>query len=132
MRILTSVLGLLLMSLLYSCEDIVEKDISGDLPQIVSPSNGKEIETNQVTFQWNEMKGASKYRLQVLDLNQAIVVDSTVSKTNVSLSIQQGSYQWRVRGENFAYQSPYSIKILSGQSIYMALGVTKIYLLDNP
>ncbi len=93
---------------IVSCDDIFEKDITNDTIQTISPSNEAVVESNVVNFQWNSLEGADKYRIQVIASNQAIVLDSLVSKTNLTFPLTQGVYQWKVRGENFAYQSSYS------------------------
>lgn len=92
---------------IVSCDDIFEKDITNDTIQTISPSNEAVVESNVVNFQWNSLEGADKYRIQLIAYNQAIVLDSLVSKTNLTYPLTQGEYQWKVRGENFAYQSSY-------------------------
>jgi len=92
----------------FSCDDIIEEDIANDLIQVVSPLEGAEIESNVVNFQWNALDGADEYRVQVYGSGQNIVVDSIVSSTRFICPLNEGHYQWRVRGENSAYQSSYS------------------------
>lgn len=94
-----------------SCEDIIEEDISNDTVQIVFPQNNSTVSSNVVNFQWNELDGADKYRIQVFNSTSGIVVDSLVTQTNFSSPIEAGSYQWRVRGENSAYESNYTFNI---------------------
>lgn len=94
-----------------SCEDILEEDISNDTVQIVFPQNNATVSSNVVNFQWNELDGADKYRIQVFNSTSGIVVDSLVTQTNFSTPIEAGSYQWRVRGENSAYESNYTFNI---------------------
>lgn len=95
----------------FSCEDILEKDITDDLVQIIYPQSNSSIYSNVVNFQWNNLTGASKYRIQILDSNSSIVLDSLVTQNNLSYPLLQGSYQWRVRAENYAYTSTYSNNI---------------------
>ncbi|MFP9119327.1 hypothetical protein ACLI08_16180 [Flavobacterium sp. RNTU_13] len=92
---------------LFSCDDIMEKDITNDMVITVSPSEGQEIYSNVVNFRWNELKGANSYRLQVYS-EGAVVMDSLVKTNNFTQTLQPGDYQWRVRGENFAYQTAYT------------------------
>lgn len=99
---------LLVLLLVVSCEDVFEEDISDDIIEVVSPKDDTTIESNVVNFQWNDLDGAKKYRLQVLDVNETIVVDSLVTKTSLNIPLLTGSYQWKVRGENFGYESNYS------------------------
>lgn len=94
-----------------SCDDILEEDISNDIVQTTYPFEGAVIESNVVTFQWNELDGADDYRVQIYDLDQIKVYDTLVSTVNVSLPMDEGEYQWRVRGENSAYESTYSFPV---------------------
>lgn len=111
MKTLNKVLLVCLSIIAFSCEDILETDITNDTVQIISPLNNAEINSNVVNFQWNSMKGASDYRVQVYGANQTIVLDSLVSKTNFTSPLDPGTYQWRVRGENSAYTSNYSFPV---------------------
>lgn len=94
--------------LAYSCEDILEENISNDTVQILSPVNNSAIESNVVSFKWNTLNGADKYHIQVYESNQVLVLDSLTSKTSITLPLNAGKYMWRVRGENYAYESIYS------------------------
>ncbi|TRW27534.1 hypothetical protein FMM05_02525 [Flavobacterium zepuense] len=94
--------------LLCSCEDILEEDISDDTVSIISPQNNQQIESNVANFQWNEIDGADDYRVQIYSSSQVMVLDSLVSTVNFTFALNAGSYQWRVRGENFAYETAYS------------------------
>lgn len=103
---------LILLSILYiSCDDILEDDITNGLIQPISPVEGSVIESNVVNFQWNSLDGADDYRLQVYAANQVRVFDTLVNSTTIQLPLSQGQYHWRVRGENSAYQSTYSLSL---------------------
>lgn len=93
------------------CEDILEEDITNDIINPISPTEGSVVESNVVNFQWNALEGADNYRVQLFDNNQVIVLDSLVSQTNLSYPISSGTFKWRVRGENYGYQSTYSLPI---------------------
>jgi hypothetical protein len=94
--------------LFFSCDDILEDDITNDTILIIYPQSNQEIAGNIVNFQWQALDGADKYRVQVYNSNQSIALDSLVSTTFLNYSLNPGSYQWRVRGENSAYTSSYS------------------------
>ncbi|RTY91797.1 hypothetical protein [Flavobacterium sp. GT3R68] len=108
MKTINKILLFALVIMMVSCEDIFEEDITNDTLQTISPQNNEEVESNVVNFQWTAIDGADEYRVRVYGSNQAIVLDSLVSQTHLSYPLPEGSYQWRVRGENFAYQSAYS------------------------
>lgn len=108
MKILNRILFFLLVPMLFSCEDIMEEDITDDIVHLVSPINQQEITSNVVNFQWQAIKGADDYRIQIFSSNQAMVLDSLVGNNIAVFPMAPGNYQWRVRGENFAYTSSYS------------------------
>lgn len=91
-----------------SCDDILEEDISNDIVHIISPTHGSVIEGNTVQFSWQPLQGADNYRIQLLANNQAYVLDSLVSINHFIYSLNPGEYQWRIKGENFAYQTQYT------------------------
>lgn len=93
---------------LLSCDDILEEDITNDLITVTYPVNNEIIEGNIVSFQWNKLDGADDYRVQIFSASQNMVLDSLVSTNSLSYFLNPGDYQWRVRGENFAYQTAYT------------------------
>lgn len=95
---------------LFSCDDILEKDITNDMVELISPINYEEIESNVVIFKWNSLSDTDKYRIQIFKTNKTKVLDTLVTKTSITYPLSRGEYQWRVRGENSAYQSSYSIQ----------------------
>lgn len=108
MKTINKIIFALLALSIISCDDVFEEDISNDTIETISPKDDATIESNVVNFKWNELDGAKKYRLQVLDLEETIVFDSLVSQTSFICPLEPGSYLWKVRGENFAYESEYS------------------------
>ncbi|WP_426065120.1 hypothetical protein [Flavobacterium sp. DSP2-3-1] len=108
MKTINKIILFALAIVTMSCEDIFEEDITNDSVLIISPLNESKVESNVVKFQWNSLKGTYNYRVQIYGANQSTILDSLVSKTNLTYPLKQGTYQWRVRGENFAYQSSYS------------------------
>ena len=111
MKKTANILLALLLTLYYSCDDVFEEDIENDLVQIVSPNEGDTIEGNTVEFNWQALDGADDYRVQVINDNQLTVLDSLVSTTNLSVNINAGNYQWRIKGENFAYSTQYTFPV---------------------
>lgn len=109
MKAINSIILAFMAAAAFSCEDIVEEDITDKTIEAISPVSGQEIESNVVTFQWKSLKGADDYRIQVYGENQAMMLDSLVNRTAFTFPLPQGEYQWRVRGENFGYQSSYSL-----------------------
>lgn len=111
MKIINKILIVGLAILSISCDDILEEDIANDLVQTVFPTESAVVESNVVTFQWNTLDGADDYRVQVYNSSQIIIYDTLVNNYSVVLPLTEGTYQWRVRGENSAYQSTYTFPI---------------------
>jgi len=107
MKTINKIIFIALAILTYSCDDILEEDISDDTVQIISPTAGTVIESNVVNFKWTSLEGADKYRIQIYE-DEALLLDSLTSKTNITLPLEAGGYTWSVRGENYAYESIYS------------------------
>ena len=131
MKRLTSSLCFLLVVLFWTCDDILEEDISDDLIVAIAPLDMAEIEGNSVQLRWESLEGADEYRLQILTDNQVVILDSLVENTLFDYQINPGEYAWRVRGENFAYESAYTSE--STFSIVASLDLSnQIIVLESP
>jgi hypothetical protein len=133
------IFSLLGIAFFFACDDILEEDITGDSIQVVSPLEGTIIEGNNVQFSWQHLDGADDYRVQVLSDNQIVVLDSLVSENQIEYSLNEGNYQWRVKGENFAYETEYTFPInfsvevsedLSNQNVVLATPSDNLYTND--
>jgi hypothetical protein len=103
----------------YSCKkDFIVKDITSATISINSPANNLVTTSNQVTFWWEPVDGAEKYKLQVVqpDFNSLtkILLDTSITSTKYTLTLQPGTYQWRIKATNnggsTAYQT-YTLKV---------------------
>ncbi|NCC74585.1 MAG: hypothetical protein EOM06_14485, partial [Sphingobacteriia bacterium] len=118
---LNVILGSLMMTFsLYSCNEIVEEDISGKTVTIISPSDGYSSPSNQVVFWWNKLDGADWYNLQIVKPSfnnvQTIIADTNVTGENFTCLLSFGDYQWRIRPENSAYEGDYVVRSFSVES----------------
>jgi hypothetical protein len=100
--------ALILFTISYSCDDILEENIVNDDIQIISPINGHTNEGGSVQFLWNFIDGADEYNIQIFNQNQSLELDSLVTETIFNYDLNPGNYQWRVKGINFAYETAYS------------------------
>lgn len=96
-----------------SCEEIlIVNDISKEEVTIIAPSNGTILSSSGVTFSWDAIKSADKYRLQValpsFEAAQQLILDTIVSKNSFIQQLNIGKYQWRVRALNNAYETAYT------------------------
>jgi hypothetical protein len=93
--------------------NIVFSSIKQQKVQLFAPANNVLNSQSTVLFQWSNMYGATRYRLQI-DTNSFIKPSSLVydqiipaQQLNFSLSKDQ-LYQWRVRAENDTAESQWS------------------------
>lgn len=97
---------------LWSCSEFFVPNISDQTPVLIIPTDNDTILNNAIHFKWEEMEGAESYRLQVVspsfDQISTYPLDSLVSGTEFFFTLDPGVYQYRIRGENSAYQSLYS------------------------
>ncbi|MFL9843542.1 hypothetical protein [Flavobacterium rhizosphaerae] len=136
MKIINKILLLAVAFCFTGCDDIFEEDISGDTVVMIYPQYQTVVESNIVNFQWQELDGADDYRLQVYGGNQ-IVADTLVSTAYFSVPVPPGSYQWRLRGENSAYNTNYSFPVsfsvvasedLTNQQVLLSSPSANIYM----
>lgn len=104
-------------TLLGSCTEIVAPDISNINVILMSPPDSFVSTGSTVYFKWDKLEHAESYNIQVVSPSFAApikwIVDSIGSMTSLTINLVPGTYEWRVRGENFSYLSDYSTRILS-------------------
>ena len=101
-----------------ACDDIIEVvDISNETVTIIAPVNGSVIDTTRVNFTWKAMEEAETYHLQVATptFNEAtqIVLDTVVTKTEVSKTLNNNNYEWRIKAKNSGYETVYTTQSFS-------------------
>lgn len=105
----TTILVLSPLFLLSSCKDIIAKNISGKTPEIITPTLNDTISKSKVTFTWNEMKGATKYRLQIASPSfenmTDYVLDTTITKTTFTFDLDSNQYEYKLIALNAGYES---------------------------
>ena len=108
---LTGILVVTISLLFVACDDVLEEDISDKNITIVSPLENATVVGNTVPFQWQAVNGADTYTVQVRNASNVILVDSTVNTNALTYPLTEGTYSWRVKGGNFAYQTPYTFPV---------------------
>ncbi len=116
-------LGLLLLGT-TACDDVIAKDISEETPVVVLPISGATIDANPVHIKWNELKGATRYRIEIVSPSFASIseytIDSTVTGTNFFVSLDSNDYELRITALNAGYTSktsaiiPFSVGASAG------------------
>lgn len=107
--------------MVLSCDDIIEQDISKQSVRLRAPSNGYDGNQGDLTFWWDEVDGASKYRLTVasplIDSAEILVLDTVITKTQFTASIPSGKLQWCVMAMNGYYTTKYFCNLMTLDSI---------------
>lgn len=103
---------MLLAGELSACTDIIEPNISNRPVQLEAPGNNYKSTVYATDFWWDEVEDALTYRLQVVtpkfDSIGGLVLDTVIKKTQFTITLPPGNYQWHVRAQNGSYQTAYS------------------------
>lgn len=105
--------ALITLSLLcFSCEEILmERDITDSFVEILAPKEGSILTSNVVNFDWFPVDGATKYEVQVAhpDFNSTtqILHSEITEEESINLELPEGTYEWRIKAMNSAYDSKY-------------------------
>lgn len=107
-----SALLILFGLMITSCSDIIEEDISNETVQVIIPQSNANLSSNNVHFKWHKLEGADGYRLQVVEPSfssiNTFVLDSLVTGTQFYYVMNPGDYEFMIRAENSAYETPYT------------------------
>ena len=101
-----------------ACDDIIEvEDISDQNIVLVAPTDLTTLNISSVTFSWDPLEDADTYHIQISRPNfenaLQIVLDSTISITSLTTTLDTDNYQWRVRAENSDFHTTYSTNSFS-------------------
>lgn len=104
---------LLLFILVFSCDDIIEvEDISNETVVILAPANETVLDITDVTFSWQILEEAETYHLQVatptFDTANQIVLDTVLTRSHFTKTLETKPYEWRVRAENSGFITAYT------------------------
>lgn len=98
-----------LVLLIGSCKDIIEKDISGDVPVVILPTVNDSINANPVQIKWEKMDGATKYHLQIVSPSFSSIdvyaLDSIVTGTSFYIALDSNRYELKITALNAGYES---------------------------
>jgi len=105
--------ALILLTIAFTaCDDFFEVDISKEHIALVVPVNGIETDIVSQVFRWEELDGASSYRLMIVtpDFKNAgaLILDTLIATNYFEKTLTPGSFEWRVRGENDAFKTGWS------------------------
>jgi len=99
------------IALLSSCSEFIEPSIKNK--QLILNSPGQNFESNKYSqvFWWEKVENARNYHLQVVspsfDSVGFLALDTIITGNKFTFTLEPGTYQWRVRGENAGSTTPY-------------------------
>lgn len=114
MKKIAVIVSVSILSLFSGCrKDFIVEDIKGKTIVVNAPANNLVTTKNLVTFWWEELYGAEKYVLQVVEPDFAntreLVLDTTLEKNKFNFYLQPGNYQWRIKAVNAGHSTAYQI-----------------------
>ncbi len=119
-----------------SCDEIITTDISQDTLNILAPAPNKIINQNEVTLWWDEVTGATHYSVQIVKPNfnsiTLLLLDSVVTNDKLIITLDSGTYAWRIRAENNGYVTEYTestFSVLSSSSAATDISEDTIFLI---
>lgn len=101
-----------------SCEEILlEDDISKEELILVAPQDNAQFNSTSVSFTWQPVQYAKKYRLQIAEPNftspAQIILDIELTTTTHIVQLPVGIYEWRVQAISGNTVTPYKKRILT-------------------
>ncbi|MBK7309964.1 MAG: hypothetical protein IPI93_04010 [Sphingobacteriaceae bacterium] len=92
-------------------KDFIVEDIEDKTITVNAPVNNLVTTNNKITFWWEALDGAEKYNIQIVKPSFAsiteIISDTNIVGTKYSLTLQPGTYQWRIRATNAGGSTAY-------------------------
>lgn len=106
----------IIFSLTTACEDVFVPDISSNLIIILSPPDSSSSSIVSQNFWWQETPNVDYYNVQIVSPSFAyplrLITDTNIYSTKFTYTLLPGTYQWRVKGINFGYETQYTINLL--------------------
>lgn len=111
-------LFLLFFLTLISCEGVIlETDITDQKVVLVAPYDKAQFFSTSVTFSWENVADATKYRLQIAKPNfenpLQIVLDTIVTNNSFTQQLPVADYEWRVTAINSAYKTAFASRFFT-------------------
>lgn len=107
-----TILFIVLLTGAFSCTEIVDIDISDKRVELVTPPDSTLSLNSTIGFKWSEIPEADNYRFQIASPSFQTpiqwLLDTTLSITNLLVSLPPGYYEWRVKGMNFSFETSFS------------------------
>lgn len=83
---------------------------------LTSPSDNFTGNEAEITLNWNALTDATEYKIQVIDGDDEIVLDETITETTIDVTFTEGSFTWQVRAQNETENTLYSSRNITVDS----------------
>ncbi|HWZ23304.1 MAG TPA: hypothetical protein VNW06_11655 [Cytophagaceae bacterium] len=125
MKQLKILIGLSLMLLMSSCNEIFDQDLTKTTVTVISPLDGTKSSSYAQTFWWNALSGSGlKYEIKITQIVTdssttphtsygLVIVDSITTADKYTYTFAPGVYQWSVQAENSSSVSKYTVQNLT-------------------
>lgn len=124
---------IVVMFIVFSCDDIFVEDISSDTVQLNTPTSGWQSEDSRASFSWEEVPGAVNYKLEVVtpgfSVDHQLVFEKLLETPKFDTSLVAGGYEWRVKAMNSVSTTKFfasSFSILTAFNISSGLPVLRL------
>jgi hypothetical protein len=87
---------------------ISNADFQSNVVILNAPANNLVTNTSVQNLNWQSIIGATSYQLQIIDRNNTIINDQSITATSLSYPFSEGTFQWKVRATNGTEQTLYS------------------------
>jgi hypothetical protein len=110
------IITILIVAVFFSCEAIFVEDISDTEVVLLAPSNKTILNLDTIRFDWEKIDKATSYTFQLAspsfeNANQ-IIVDTITTSFQLTLPLNEGDYEWRVKASNSEFETLYTTNSL--------------------
>ncbi|WP_075341345.1 hypothetical protein [Tenacibaculum agarivorans] len=106
------ILTLVFVITLIGCESFFEEDISDEKVLVLAPVDGVTVDAGTIKFSWEAISGTDEYKFQVatptFSTATQIVEDTNITETSISIKLEKGEYEWRVKAMNTEHETPFT------------------------
>ncbi|MDR1678830.1 MAG: hypothetical protein LBR81_03540 [Prevotellaceae bacterium] len=113
-------LSLMLTAISFGCDDLIEKNLEKEQVSIIAPANNTKLSAASVVFWWDKLDDALEYNVQVVSPSfgqvQRLLADTIVTDNKLTLSLEAGDFEWRVKALNGSSQTEFVSAAFSVES----------------
>lgn len=85
-------------------------DFQNNTPTLLIPANNLNTNISAQKLSWQTIIGATKYIVQIVDTDDILIMNDTISDSNITFTYPEGQYNWRVRASNGTEQTLFTTR----------------------